>query len=175
MALNYRKTIKFSWLIAVLLVIATVQLARADVNSGITWLRGQIAASGQLASENTSVAYPMQVRSETAITLNVTKSPASAPLLAVIDGDGAFTVEDLARKALGRQISGLDDTALLDELVSMQNTDGGFGIATGFSSSPGDTSWALQAVAKSRASSTAATKALAWAFPEKSCKASQPL
>ena len=162
MGLNYIKTIKFSWLLAVCLLIATVQFARADVNSGIAWLRAQIKASGELTSEGTSVAYPMQVRSETAITLNATKSPPSTPLLTVIDGDWAFTVEDLARKALGRQISGLDDTALLDELVSMQNTDGGFGIASGFSSSPGDTSWALQALAKSRPSSTAATKALAW-------------
>ena len=150
------------WVVGVFLLMATTQAARANVASGLGWLQAQIEPAGYLASENASIGYPMQARSETAITLNATGSSVSAPLLSAIDNDSASTVEDTARKTIARQISGADDTALLNALASMQNTDGGFGIARGFSSSATDTAWALMALAKSRSISTTAANALAW-------------
>ena len=141
---------------------AFAQSTDPAIQRGIGWLQGQIDASGQLASEATSPALPMQARSETATTLKALSTPPPAALYSAIDGITPDTTEYLARKALARQSVGSADAPLLDALVQTQNQDGGFGAAAGFQSNPLDTAYALMALTATRANTTATIQALIW-------------
>jgi len=127
------------------------------IQNGLTWLQGQIGGSGQLASEATSPALPMQARAETATTLKALSVTPPAALYSAIEGITPDTTEYLARKALARQLAGSSNAPLLAALVQTQNQDGGFGAAAGLQSNPLDTAYALLALAPARTDTTLRT------------------
>ncbi len=165
-ALGHRLIVWLRWLCVSWLFLAGSAFAQGStdpaVQRGVAWLQGQIHASGQLASEGTSPALPMQIRSETAITLRAVAQTIPPALYTAIEGVTPDTTEYLARKAIGKQLAAGSDAAHLDALIKLQNADGGFGAAAGLASNPQDTAWALRALAAGQANSAAAVKALGW-------------
>ena len=165
-ALGHRLIVWLRWLCVSWLFLAGWAFAQGltdpAVQRGVAWLQGQIHASGQLASEGTSPALPMQIRSETAITLRAVAQTIPPALYTAIEGVTPDTTEYLARKAIGKQLAAGSDAAHLDALIKLQNADGGFGAAAGLASNPQDTAWALRALAAGQANSAAAVKALGW-------------
>lgn len=134
----------------------------ADVQKGVDWLRGQVQSSGVLLSEPASVALPMQARAESITTLHTLAQSLPATLLSAVAAVTPDTTEYLAHKALTKQAAGSSDSTLLDALVDLQNSDGGFGAITGLPSNPQDTAWAVRALAASRSTTSAAINALKW-------------
>ena len=137
-------------------------LADPSVQRGVAWLQGQIQVSGALVSEGTSPALPMQLRSETAITLRALVQTVPPALYTAIEGVTPDTTEYLARKAIAKQLAAGSDAAHLDALIKLQNADGGFGAAAGLASNAQDTAWALRALAANRADTPVAKQALDW-------------
>lgn len=137
-------------------------LSDPALQRGVTWLQGQIQASGPLASEISSPALPIQVRSEAATTLRTLGQTVPPALYTAIDGVTPDTTEYLARKALAKQQAAASDGAYLEALLKFQNADGGFGAISGQASNPQDTAWALRALAATQSNSVAAVKALGW-------------
>ncbi|MBO9678475.1 MAG: carboxypeptidase regulatory-like domain-containing protein [Acidovorax sp.] len=134
----------------------------ADEAAGLSWLQGQEQASGSLVAESSSIALPVQSRSEAATTFRMFAKPVPPALLNAIDVVNDDTVEVLARKSLAKQLQ-LASTAYLDALAQRQNADGGFGATGGYASNAQDTAWALAALTASRASYPAAVdQAIAW-------------
>lgn len=150
------------WWLCIGLVILLVQAASAGEARGIQWLQGQIQANGQLIDEPGSSALPAQIRTETALALDVLAKPLPPNLQPAIDALDGPTVEILARKSLAQQLTAVDPVHL-PALVQQQNADGGFGAAKGQGSNVLDTAWALAALAQSNAAQGAPiAQALGW-------------
>lgn len=122
----------------------------ADETAGLAWLQAQVQTDGSLSGEEAGVALPLQSRSETAATLQTWATAVPPALWAAIEAIPGDAVEILARKALAQQLHA-SGTVSLDALIQQQNTDGGFGAASGYASNVQDTAWALAALAGSRA------------------------
>lgn len=125
-----------------------------EVQRGLTWLQAQVQSDGALSGELTSIATPVQTRSEAALALVALAGPsaASGPLRAKLALEPGEATEHLARKIIALQSLASDTTELSSELAQRQNVDGGFGAAIGFESNELDTAWALLAIKISKAS-----------------------
>ena len=150
------------WLCCAFFLLFSCSMWASDA-VGISWLQAQIQANGSLAQEGSSVAFPLQSRVETALTLQALVGAVSPQLLDAIDSTSGSTVEAVARKALAKQLLVISSTAYLDALVLQQNADGGFGAAQGYPSNVQDTAWALLALnASASANGAPAGEAVAW-------------
>lgn len=137
--------------------------AHADMHTGMQWLQAQVQASGALSDEASSVALPLQSRSETARTFETLGTTPSAALLrAVGNASAATTVEFLTRRALALKSAGGSTDAMVSALTAMQNADGGFGATEGFTSNPLDTAWALLTIQSNASNDLIARSAVAW-------------
>lgn len=144
-----RATTAFSqWLCCAFVLLFSGSVWASDA-AGVSWLQAQVQANGSLAQEGTSIAWPVQSRSETATTLKALAGSVPPQLLDAIELASDSTVEVLSRKALAKQLSSAVSTAHLDALVLHQNPDGGFGAAKGYASNSQDTAWALSALTAS--------------------------
>lgn len=123
---------------------AAVNAATPEVERGLAWLAQQPRADGSIAAEGASIAFPLQVRTETHATLRQLAS-APTPLAELIARDESTAVEMLARKAAALAPAGRDVAGVLAALAQRQNADGGFGGASGYRSNPLDTALALRA------------------------------
>lgn len=134
---------------------ASAQVPQASAR-GLTWLQQQVGPDGALASEDGSVALPLQSRAETAATLKLlaTVPPALSARVAAPDDDNT---EFLARQVIGQAQAGSSAPAALAELVARQNRDGGYGGAFLYASNPLDTAWAMLARQLANGSDAAAT------------------
>ncbi|WP_428718919.1 carboxypeptidase regulatory-like domain-containing protein [Undibacterium curvum] len=129
---------------------------------GMQWLVSQVQSDGSLSGQRTSIALQLQARTETAQTLKLLAAPPTS-LTSVINADLESNTEFNARKIISLSLSGWDVSAQVGELTKLQNLDGGFGGAEGYSSNPLDTAWAVLALAQSNgASSPTATGARAY-------------
>ena len=144
-----RATTAFSqWLCCAFVFLFSGSVWASDA-AGVSWLQAQVQANGSLAQEGTSIAWPVQSRTETATTLKALAGSVPPQLLDAIELASDSTVEVLSRKALAKQLSSAVSTAHLDALVLHQNPDGGFGAAKGYASNAQDTAWALSALTAS--------------------------
>ena len=152
-----------SYIVMALAFAVPTTSAHADIQTGLQWLQAQVLPSGQLSNEANAIALSLQTRSEVATTFEATNTASSAPLLGAVEGAStAQTVEFLARQAIAKKIAGSSADAKLSALLAMQNIDGGFGAAKGYSSNPLDTAWALLAMQPDRVSTAAAQNAVNW-------------
>lgn len=135
-----------------------------EVQKGLTWLQAQVQTDGSLVSEQSSIATPLQARSEAAVTL--AQLAALPPQLAsLIAADSDQTIEALARRAIAAGANASDGSALIATLLTLQNDDGGFGGDAGYQSNALDTALALIALDAQRAYGTSAdsvSRALAY-------------
>ena len=114
------------------------------VVNGLRWLNTQILADGKLSSETQSIATPLQARAEVAQTLQLlANTPGN--LLTSISSESDASTEYLARKIIALSAAKNDTSALVAQLASRINADGGFGGAPGYASNVLDTSLALLA------------------------------
>ena len=156
-----------AWVLASLLWVLSCGFAfgatlDADVQKGVDWLLGQVQSTGALLSESSSVALPMQARAESITTLHTLSQSLPATLLSAIAAITPDTTEYLAHKALAKQAAGSSDSTILNTLVDLQNSDGGFGAITDLPSNSQDTAWAVRALAASRSTTSAAINAVKW-------------
>lgn len=117
-----------------------------DIDRGVSWLQGRVQADGTLQDEAASIASSLQARSEAALAL---RSLATVPA-ALVDSIGANAEDDtesLARRAEALRAAGRDVSAVIGQIKSRQNADGGFGPYPDHDSTPIDTAFALEALA----------------------------
>ncbi len=130
-----------------------------EVVKGLTWLQAQVQAAGTLTNEATSIATPLQSRSETLQTLKLLATVPDA-LADQLYADSEDNTEYLARRAVTLSLAGRDASAITALLAVRQNLDGGFGGTIGYESNALDTAWAMLAMAQnSLSASTAAQSA----------------
>ena len=124
---------------------------------GVDWLTGNVQGDGSLVSENTSVATPLQVREETAMTL-ATLATAPLALRSAVAANNDGNNEYIARRIIAAGTGGQVATQDVAALVASQNADGGWGLGSGYQSDPLDTAFVLLALraANSAASATVA-------------------
>jgi Carboxypeptidase regulatory-like domain/Prenyltransferase and squalene oxidase repeat len=125
---------------------ADAQSPPADVTRGLTWLQSQVNADGTIASEDSSIARPNQVKSEVALTLKQLGGTGFASVATRLQLEDESITETLARKIIVSVAAGGDPASLIDPLLAAQNRDGGFGAIKGFQSNVRDTAWALRAL-----------------------------
>ena len=130
-----------------------------EVVKGLTWLQAQVQAAGTLTNEATSIATPLQSRSETLQTLKLLATVPDA-LADQLYADSEDNTEYLARRAVTLSLAGRDASAITALLAARQNLDGGFGGTIGYESNALDTAWVMLAMAQnSLSASTAAQSA----------------
>ncbi len=124
--------------------------ALAGVAEGINWLATQQQADGSFGATAASLATEVQSTTEVLLayqTLGQTSQLAYVPALSFLNANTEVNTEFLARKIVVNAQAGNDVTALINELLTHQNLDGGFGDQPGYDSSVFDTAFALEALA----------------------------
>lgn len=128
-------------------LLALGQLA-PQLQKGLNWLTSRVQQA-LVQGEDSSMALPLQVRSETMQTLRslaVLPAPLADAVFAY-EGMDADT-ETLARRVVAGSLGSRDVQPLLAVLAVRQNIDGGFGGGPGYSSHVLDTAWAVLALAQ---------------------------
>lgn len=136
--------------ITLIACLAGISPARAD------WLASQAQSDGSYSAAG-DLATPVQATSEAVRTLRLlgrSSEVASADSFLAAQTDNG--TEYLSRKIVSEYAAGTLDATLVPELVSYQNSDGGFGGQGGFASDPLDTAFTLDALAGSGNSGAAA-------------------
>lgn len=128
-----------------------------EVVKGLAWLQAQVQAGGTLTNEATSIATPLQSRSETLQTLKLLATVPGA-LADQLSADSEDNTEYLARRAITLSLAGRDASAITALLAARQNLDGGFGGTTGYESNALDTAWAILAMAQNPLSASTAAQ-----------------
>ncbi|MCP5158426.1 MAG: carboxypeptidase regulatory-like domain-containing protein [Gammaproteobacteria bacterium] len=122
--------------------------AQADIATGLAWLAGQAQSNGAYAS-NTNLATPVQATAETLRTFQAL-GEAPAGIFAArqfLSAEPFDNTEYLARKIIAGIAASEDVSMLVTELLTHQNSDGGFGDFAGHQSTMLDTAFALDALA----------------------------
>ena len=123
-------------------------------------MSGQINSDGS-NSLPTDIATAYQSTTEALRTYHaVGQLPAAgiAESLIFVNNETLHNTEYLARKIMVNATAGNSVTALVEELLTHQNQEGGFGDLPGYASTPPDTAWTLEALALAgQVSSTAAS------------------
>lgn len=151
-------------LVVALFLIATIWSGAAqaalspEIQKGLDWLQAQVQADGSLAGEPGSIATPLQGRMEALATFKLLSSTPPS-LVAAVAADTENNTEYKARQIISQSLAGLSAAMQLEDLVSGQNDDGGFGGAPGFASNSLDTAWAMLALNAANSSNSAAISA----------------
>lgn len=124
-----------------------------EVVKGLAWLQAQVQAAGTLTDEATSIATPLQSRSETLQTLKLLATVPDA-LADQLSADSEDNTEYLARRAVTLSLAGRDASAITALLAARQNLDGGFGGTIGYESNALDTAWVMLAMAQNSLSAS---------------------
>ncbi|HMN43127.1 MAG TPA: carboxypeptidase regulatory-like domain-containing protein [Povalibacter sp.] len=141
----------------VLAVIWMCALCALDASASADWLLSQQQADGSVASA-TDVAIPFQSSAEAVRTLRVLGREASVgPAQAYLGVETYRGTEHLSRQIIAAADAGSPTGPQISELLTHQNSDGGFGELPGYQSSPLDTAFALEALAASGNLAHAAT------------------
>ena len=143
---NFRRLLKAALCLATAFASYSISAANLpEVDRGITWLSSQVTAGGTLQSESASIATPVQARAEAFLTLKALASPTTV-LADTVVADTDANTEYLSRKVLVQAAAARNTSTLIAQVRALQNTDGGFGVYSGFTSNALDTAWALQAL-----------------------------
>jgi len=155
-----RRSIALVFLSSTLVSFPSEAQTPSVITRGVQWLSSQVQADGTLQNEAQSIATPLQIRSEVYATLQLlttVSSTQSASISANLDGN----TEYLSRQIVALNSAGLNATTQLTQLASSNNSDGGYGGAPGYASTPLDTAFALIAL-KSGGSTATVSAALAY-------------
>lgn len=119
----------------------------ADV--GVDWLSGQSNVDGSYGSDaSVSTSYQSTVETLRMFhALNISDNAGVPAALQFINDETFHNTEYLSRKIITNIAYGLEVSALVDELKSRQNSDGGFGDFPGHDSSALNTAFAAEAFA----------------------------
>ena len=123
--------------------VAGISPARAD------WLASQAQSDGSYSAAG-DLATPTQATSEAVRALRLLgRSSEVAASDSFLASQNDTATEYLSRRIVSEYAAGNLDATLVPELMSYQNSDGGFGGQSGFASDPLDTAFALDALASS--------------------------
>lgn len=137
----------------ILFVVALVfgfSFSPAHAATGLDYLATQQNPDGSFGNSATSLATPVQSTAEVLRAyqaLGQQAQPVYVPALGYLNNNTEANTEFLARQIVVNAKAGNDVTALVNALVTNQNTDGGFGNQAGDASSVLDTAYALEALA----------------------------
>ncbi|MCB1635748.1 MAG: hypothetical protein KDI51_14250, partial [Xanthomonadales bacterium] len=135
-----------AWLLVACLCVAGTAAAQTAVESGRAWLITQVRPDGNITGEQSALATGVQTRFEVLETLRrlgVDVTAIGQGLNGVADEP---VVEHRARRLLVQGLGGITDPALLAQVRSAQQGDGGFAGTESRSSNVLDTSFALLAL-----------------------------
>ncbi len=124
--------------------------ALAGVTEGANWLATQQNPDGSFGNTPSSLATPVQATAEVLRAyqaLGQQAQPLYTSALGYLNSGTEANTEFLARKIVANAKTGNDVTALVNALVTNQNSDGGFSNQAGDVSSVLDTAYALEALA----------------------------
>lgn len=135
-------------ILAMLFSMALPRIAYAA--TGLEYLQVSPNPNGSYGGTSTSPATPVQSTAEVLRAFQVlgqSNQPAFAPALAYLNNDTEANTEFLSRKIEINRAAGTNVSALVTQLLTHQNPDGGFGNGPGEGSSILDTAFALNALA----------------------------
>ncbi|NOX26605.1 MAG: DUF1194 domain-containing protein [Gammaproteobacteria bacterium] len=124
-------------------------LSSALASPGTDWLETQLTSNGSFQNPN-DIALPIQSTSETLRAFAFSTPPTTIDLTSSLQfvNDAAFdNTENLTRKIIANIDAGNDVSALITQLLTHQNRDGGFGELPGYDSTTLDTAFAAEAFA----------------------------
>jgi len=160
--LHIRLSTHVDWFRVLLLaLLALLSLSPSSyANSGVSWLMKQADPDKGDYSTAQDVATSFQATVETLRTLfQLETTPAIANSLKFINDQDYQNTERLAHAIVVHVEQGHDMTTLVNELIAMQNPDGGFGEWQGYNSSVLDTALALEALATAEIEDTQVVQA----------------
>ena len=132
----------------------------------LNWLSTQQNANGSFGGTAASLATDVRSTAEVLRTYQESgqqSQPSYAVALNYLNSDTATQTRFLARKILINAKAGNDVTVWVNELLTRQNADGGFGDKAGYASSALDTAFALEALASAnQATSQSASAAVGY-------------
>lgn len=126
--------------------VTTPRTLPPSIDEAVSWLRGRQLADGRWEDQ------AQTSQRDTAVSVQAL-APFPAAALNVQNGGQwlgtslSMNTDYLARKIEGLAGSGQDISGLVADLVSLRNTDGGWGSRSGYASNPADTALALEALA----------------------------
>ncbi|HVQ14302.1 MAG TPA: hypothetical protein VMS40_11960, partial [Vicinamibacterales bacterium] len=121
-----------------------IRTTPSSVDDGLAWLRSRQAAAGYWADKDTTTVRDTTVATGTLATLDGSFAGTNAALQWLTDHPSTNT-DYLARHSrLLTELNG-NATPIRTQLVGLQNTDGGWGVAAGYQSDPLDTALAVLA------------------------------
>jgi len=131
------------------LVVSMVFSLEAQANpQGLLWLDASLNPDGSYALDS-DISTPEQSTDEVINVINLLSTNSDInPPITYINENTYNNSEYLSRKIIANQVTGNTVNLLVNELVLMQNYDGGFGELTGYDSTSLDTSFALKALSK---------------------------
>jgi alpha-tubulin suppressor-like RCC1 family protein len=130
------------------------------IQQGLAWLDAQSGASGALVA---NVPFPRQSHAEVLTTYHQLGQSLPGTLRNLALDAQPVATDLLARKITTMRQTGASPAAVeLEQLLALQNRDGGFGAIAGYPSNVLDTAVALEALAEVSPQSEAAGKALGW-------------
>jgi hypothetical protein len=124
--------------------------ALADIAGGTTWLSSQPNSNGSFGNTPASLATDVQSTADVLRAyqaLGQSNQTPFTPALNFLNAYSDTSAEYLARKMVVNVQAGNNVSALVIELLTHRNIDGGFGHQTGIESSVIDTAYALEALA----------------------------
>jgi hypothetical protein len=128
----------------------------AGIPEGLQYLASQSQQDGSIVSQ-ASMATPFQSTSESLSAwkaLGDANNSALAAGFQALEQNAQATTEHLSRLVIAKAELGYNTFELADQLLTHQNSDGGFGEFQGYESTVLDTAFALQALAKAGRTST---------------------
>ncbi|WAK00609.1 carboxypeptidase regulatory-like domain-containing protein [Methylobacter sp. YRD-M1] len=130
----------------------------ASITEGIQYLASQVQADGRIISDAT-IATPYQSTAESLSTLIALNEAGQSALTSGLqylqqEFEPYQSTESASRLIIAKAEQGQIDTALITQLQSYQNIDGGFGALPGYASTVLDTAFAAQALALTGRSTT---------------------
>jgi len=134
-------------------------LVSASTETGLVWLNSQ-SDSNNLYAIDSKIATPLQSYSEILTTLKFNGQSIPPILIEKINTDDYNSTEHLSRKISANLQDDLNASVLINQLLTYQNIDGGFGEFAGYESTIVDTAYALKALAYADVSATTLQKAM---------------
>lgn len=116
-----------------------------NLEEGLAWLRSRQSTQGFWSDKDTTAVRDTTVTLSTLASLDVAFTGASSALQWLNQNPSANS-DSLARHARLLTELGGDASPIRSQLVALQNSDGGWGIAAGYQSNPLDTALALSAL-----------------------------
>lgn len=128
-------------------VLALVLPPTIQANIGVNWLINQTHTGGISTPNDVATNYQSTSESLRAFHALGENQPFVSQVVQILNANHDLSTENLCQQIIVNVENGNDSSSLVNELMALQNADGGFGEVKGFDSTVLNTAFALQALA----------------------------